>query len=269
MQPSAAGRFDMEGGNARSYGRPSTYASPQVKGELVEAPDLFTTQIELINHIVETVAYRNGLRDDLVDDFRSLVHEKLLENDQARLRSFGHRSSWKTYLTTVIANLARDFRNHLWGKWRPSAGAQNLGPDAVRLEMLLHRDGRPLEEAIEIAVRESENGLTPSEAHRLYGRLPIRKRRELVGLEAISDVPGADRPDDAFWRDEDHRELQRLGDVLKKALSDLPPEERVMIKMRYYDGFTLAAIGKVFGLTPQATDRRIRKALKTLRRHFD
>lgn len=233
------------------------------------SPDLFTPRLDLIHRIAETVSYRNGFTDEVAEDFRSLVVEKLLENDQARLRAFAGRSTWKTYLTTVVVNLARDFRNHLWGKWRPSARAQDLGPDAVRLERLLHRDGRRLSEAVELVVERSDHGITRAEVHRLYGRLPLRKRREIVGLEAVGDLPAEDEADADLWRNEEHEELQRIGRILEGALDALPHKERLMIRMRYFDGFTLAAIGDVFGLTPQSTDRRIRRALKSLRRHFD
>lgn len=269
VRQSAVGRFDSGGPDVRSFGRPDTYASSQLQGESVESPDLFTPRLGLIDQIVEAVAYRNGFKNDVAEDFHSVVCERLLENDQDRLRKFAGRASWKTYLTTVIANLARDYRNHLWGKWRPSAAAQDLGPDAVRLEKLLYRDRRPLSEAAEIVVRESDQGLTSSDVHWMYGRLPVRYRRELVGLDAVGDLPGDESADALLWSNEEHEELRRVGEALEDALDELAPEERVMVKMRYVDGFTLARIGEVFGLTPQSTDRRIRKAVRALRRHFE
>lgn len=35
-------------------------------------------------------------------------------------------------VNVVAQNLSYDYQNHLWGKWRPSAEAQRLGPTAVQ-----------------------------------------------------------------------------------------------------------------------------------------
>src|SRR5215208_5464467 len=52
-------------------------------------------------------------------------------------RRFERRSSLPTYVTVVIQRLFLDYRNRLWGKWRPSSDAKRLGPTAMLLERLV------------------------------------------------------------------------------------------------------------------------------------
>src|SRR4029453_14108130 len=44
---------------------------------------------------------------------------RLVEDDYDVLRRFQARSSLPTYVTVVIQRLFLDYRNRLWGKWRP------------------------------------------------------------------------------------------------------------------------------------------------------
>jgi RNA polymerase sigma factor for flagellar operon FliA len=75
---------------------------------------------------------------------------RLVENNYAVLRKFQNRSALRTYLASVIDRLSLDFCTEKWGKWRPSAMAERLGPVAVMLEQLVTRDAHTVEEAIEI-----------------------------------------------------------------------------------------------------------------------
>jgi hypothetical protein len=43
-----------------------------------------------------------------------------------------------------------DYRNRLWGKWRPSAEAKRLGPTAILIERLVARDGWAVDQVIEM-----------------------------------------------------------------------------------------------------------------------
>src|SRR5829696_5080480 len=104
---------------------------------------LFLDSLDLIERIAVHACRRSRLRPEDKEDFVSLVHEKLLENDYAVIRKFERRenASFATYLNTVIRRLLLDYQNHLWGKWRNSAEAERLGEVAERLEELINRDG--------------------------------------------------------------------------------------------------------------------------------
>src|SRR5689334_6294840 len=116
-----------------------------------EPSELLLQNLAMIQQIILTVCRRNGLDPDETDEFAGVVRLRLVEDDYAVLRAFRGRSTLKTYLTAVIMRLLLDHRRQEWGKWRNTALAERLGDAAMELERLLHRDERPLEEALSIA----------------------------------------------------------------------------------------------------------------------
>ena len=164
------------------------------------------------------------------------------------LRSFSSRSSMATYLTSVIQNLARDYRMNRWGRWRPTAAATRLGLIAVQLETLLDRDGFSLDEAIEMlranhGVRRSRLELT-----NLAGQLPQRMRLRFEGDDAVAAAAASSRADEAVTEAERQETLDRARTALKGALAELDIEDRLVLKMHYQSGLTISAISAALGL---------------------
>ena len=111
---------------------------------------LLLDHLDLVDQIVATIGRRRHLSSTERDDFASFVNLRLVEDNYAILRKFQNRSTLWTYLATVIEHLSLDFCSQEWGRWRPSAMANRLGPVAVLLERLVTRDSHTIEEAMEI-----------------------------------------------------------------------------------------------------------------------
>ena len=157
---------------------------------------LFTDNLELIERLVRISGRRHHLSPVEQQDFAGYVNLELLKDDCATLRKFQNRSSWWTYLATVVEKLALDFLIQRWGRWRPSAMAEKLGPVAVILDRLVHRDGHPLEEAMEILRTNHAVGLTYSELRAIWDQLPlsdiaIAERLELTRQQVINSRKSA------------------------------------------------------------------------------
>lgn len=103
-------------------------------------------------------------------------------------------------LVERLQRLALDYRNKLWGKWRPSAAARSLGGVALQLELLISRDGHSLAEAVEILKVNHQVGLDREVLEHIACQLPARLRRRNEGVEALQDLPAEERADDALWR---------------------------------------------------------------------
>ena len=142
---------------------------------------LLIDQLELIHQIVLTTGRRRHLSAAEREDFGSFVHLRLIEDDYAILRKFQNRSTLWTYLAMVIDRLSLDFCAEKWGRWRPSAMADRLGPVAVNLERLVTRDSHTLEEAIEILRTNHDVEQTEAELRRIWEQLPPRSRTTSVG----------------------------------------------------------------------------------------
>ena len=88
----------------------------------------------------------------------------------------------------VIHNEYRDHRNHVLGKWRPSAEACRLGPLAKKLDTMLYRDGMTLDEACAAAAPEDRE-----EMRRLAERLPAHSKRRMEDVEQLEQWPDSDQ----------------------------------------------------------------------------
>lgn len=240
-------------------------ASPHNPRELLE------TQLHLIEEVIQFTRRRNRFSPEIGEEFASYAHLKLIENDCAILAKFQGRSSLKTYLTTVIQRLALDYQAKAWGKWRPSTAARNLGPEAIRLEMLTHRDGLPLRAAIETMVTGGETKLGPEELHALVARLPVRHRRRFESEDALDCVPadGVERPDTALLDREREKSRAQAEAALNGALSALAREERVILKMRFRDGLQVRQIAEALGVPAKGLYRRIERLVVGLRTHME
>lgn len=231
--------------------------------------DLFLTHLPHIDKVVTHLCRRYHFRAEECQDFRSHVHLKMVEDDYAVIRKFQGRSSLKTYLTTVVVNLMKDFQNHLWGKWRPSAEAERMGPTAVLLERLLVRDGYSFEEAVQVLQVNCKVEMSWKELERMAARLPNRSPRHVEGEEGLRDIPApTGRADDRVAGEERQKRLGAALIALEQARKALPEEDQLILKMQG-DGFTVAQISRVLGHDQKQLYRRIQKIYKELREELE
>ena len=221
---------------------------------------LFLQQLPAIDRIIAIIARRNALSASDADEFAAWARGRLTDSDFAILRKFGGRSSLPTYLSVVVGNLFRDYRNSIWGRWRPSAAALRMGPIGVRLEELLVRDGSPLREAMGI-LRSAGAGESDIQLARMAARLPNRPLDREVALEAIGDAV----PDTTRVPLLSADERTRVDAALLLALNELQDEDRVITRMRFWDGVSVADIARLLHLEQKPLYRRIEATQRQLR----
>lgn len=236
----------------------------------MSSDDLYLAHRAHIERAISHVCRRHRLSGPEGEDFASTARLALIENNHARIRAFSGRSSLQTYLIVVITRLFQDWRNAQWGKWRPSAEAQRLGPLAMKLETMTVRDKLTFEEAVETL--RTNHGVTDDRAalEALYGRFPIRPGRSFTGDDALETIaaPNA-RADAPLAEAEAAVAATRATTALAGVLSKLPPQDRLIIKMRFDDDFGVAEIAKVLKLEPKPLYRRIERLLIDLRRALE
>lgn len=219
--------------------------------------------LSLLSEVLREVARRRLPPDD-AEDFVQAAHVRLLERNYEVFRRFDGRSSLRTYLTVVVVRLLLDWRNSTYGKWRPSAAAVRLGPDAVRLERLIHRDGYATEEAIAI-VRQSPDA-PPGEVLRdLRQQLPPRLPRRRVPDSMLETIAAGAGVDPAI-ASENRRRREAVSRMLAGALRALPDEERELIVERFLGNRTIQAIARRRREQPGTLYRRLHRVLLSLRR---
>lgn len=225
----------------------------------------FLEALPLIEATIRFLCRRHHCRPDEAEDFASVARIRLIEDDYAVLRKFGGRSSLRTYLVVVLGRVFLDFRRQRWGVWRPSAEARRLGPTAVKLDVLLHRDGLGLDEALEVLRTNEGVDAPPAELHALAARLPRRALRRIEGEQALADVSvPADAERDALSSESEAR-ARALRAALRDALESLPAEDALILRLRFQDDFSVARIAQALGLEAKPLYRRIGRVLQALR----
>jgi RNA polymerase sigma factor (sigma-70 family) len=231
----------------------------------VDTQRLFLDNLDLIERIVRSVGRRHHLSFVEQEDFAGFVNVRLLENDCAVLRKFRGKSTMWTYLAAVIERQLLDFIYERWGRWRPSATADAIGPVAVLLERLVTRDGHTLEEAMEIVRTSHDVGKTYADLRAIWAQLPARGKAIEVTDEAAQEVHSEETAEDLVEDAERQRNIERLERALGKALADLATQDRVIIALRYDRGLSVAEIAKLRQSSVPTIHRRLDTSLKYLK----
>jgi RNA polymerase sigma factor (sigma-70 family) len=239
---------------------------PPTNRSSVSHERLFLDHLDAIERVVATICRRHHATADEAEDFRSLAHHKLIANDYEVLRRFQGRSSMKTYLVTVLQRLFLDWRTAKWGKWRPSAEAKRLGDVAIRLEVLTVRDRVPFETAAEMLRINHNVTLSRDELHAMFCRLPARPDRRPLAEEVLAEVPDpSPTPDALITSAERLDERARASAILARVLRQLEPQDRLLVKLRYFDNLGVADIARTLHLEPKPLYARFDRILGRLR----
>jgi RNA polymerase sigma factor (sigma-70 family) len=222
---------------------------------------LFLENLALIERIVAATCHRHRLTAEESEDFASILKLKLIADDYVVLRAWAGRSSLAGYLTAVVQHAFLDYRNHLWGRWRPSAEARRLGPRAVRLETQLHRDGQTLAEICARSAPE-ERG----ELERLAARLPVRLRRHVDGADGLDHTASPEGSPEALLIEKERESARaRVERALADAIDQLPEEDRLVLQLRLYDGVSLVDVSRSLGRDVRQIYRRWEAMMRRLR----
>lgn len=239
-------------------------AAPSSRGRA-----LLETQYQLIQKKLLDLSRRSGLPEHEAEEFRSWAWLKLVEDDSRVLASWEGRSSFPTFLTVVLVNLMRDYRTHIWGKWRPTAAARRQGREAVLLEQLCFRDGLPLDEAIERMRTEHDVSLSRAEIERLAASLTRRPERRRISEDELLQLPVDGQVEARVEDAERSRTEEQLRVLLTPWLQSLATEDRLLLKLHYWDGLSMAAISPLLH-RPQRELYSVRdKCLKKIRRTLE
>jgi RNA polymerase sigma factor for flagellar operon FliA len=230
---------------------------------------LYLGHLKLIDEIAKHAAQRRHFSREECEDFVSTVRFKLLEDEYRIIRQFQGKCTFRTYLTTVISRQMLDYQNHHWGKWRPTAEAERLGHAAVRLDVLLNREGMTLDAACQILRTNEGIELSQKELVELAARLPPHNPpRRMQGEEELADrAAEGEAPDERVLGLEVAKRKQWILEILRQVLALLSDEDRLIVQMR--SEFPVVQIAKILKLEQKPLYRRIDKILKMLRSELE
>ncbi len=223
---------------------------------------------ENLRHVegaIRATCARRSIHGDEVEEFASHIRYKLVEDDYRIIRKFSGKSSFKTYLYTVIGRIFIDKLRERDGRWRPSEKAKKMGETAVQLEKLLYNHHYSFDEAYTVLTTNHNIELDIEEAHEIAKQLPVRtlKRMRDAGDEPLINISaGSDRPDELI----DNRRLgqarEKLDGLADEIKQNLSSEDRLILKMRFEDDIKVSAIARTLNEKRSHIDRRIKTILR-------
>src|SRR5215203_6138698 len=117
----------------------------------------------------------------------------------------------------------------------------------------------------------SEHGvsLSRAELEQMAASLRRTAERRRVGEEELLRIPIDGQVESRIEQGERAHTEERLRELLTPLLRSLPARDRLLLKLHYWDGLSMAAISPVLG-RPQRELYSVRdKCLKRLRRHLE
>lgn len=232
----------------------------------IDAEELFLTNLIVIDRAISYVCHRNRIGRDEGEEFGSYVKFKLIETNYAIIRKFEGRSSFSTYMTTVIQRMFFQYRVQMWGKWRPSAEAKRLGDKGITVERLLSREGFTYAETMAILTCGHDAAFTVAEIEAIYVRLPVRQPRPVLvsGIEKTENGPCVETEDDLF-SNERGKAARSTAAVIDAIMATMAAEDQMILRMRFWGGRKVPEIGRALGLESKRLYKRIDKLLTQLR----
>lgn len=237
---------------------------------MLSAEQLLLDNIGTIQRIATLVARRAHFPPDDVADFTSVVMLRLIQDDYRVLRQFVGRSSFVTYIGSVIARMMLDERERRFGKWRASAEASKLGHVACTLERLTTRDGVPVHEAISMLSGAPNAAATREHLEQIYAQLPPRPQHKLrfsTALDANAHVARGTAEDDVLLA-EARRSARTISQELRIFLASLADEDRLILLMRFEDACSVPAIARALGVDAKNLYKRLARLLSSTRQHL-
>jgi RNA polymerase sigma factor (sigma-70 family) len=231
--------------------------------------ELFLRELDTIEQAIGFACRRGKLYGADAEDFASIVKLKLIENDYAVLRKFEGRCTFRMFILVVVQRLLLDHRNHLLGKWRPSAQAKRLGQTAVRVEQLLHRDRLRLDDVVDVLMRDNA-GLDRQRVVALAASLPRRQERvRQVPEEELEQAAAPDFADGRLREREREQVEAQVSTCIRSAIAELPQEERLVFRMRFEHGMSVAQIARALHRDQKPLYRQLKRRLRDLRRRLE
>jgi RNA polymerase sigma factor for flagellar operon FliA len=152
-----------------------------------------------------------------------------------------------------------------WGRWRPSAAAKREGPLGVKLETLIYRDGVPLAVAGQMLRTSGETALSDSELANIIATFPRRSQaRPAQSDEPLMRIEGPDRADQGVAVEEAAAVESSIMSALNQELAGLPEEDRLIVRLRYMEGMSVADIARALALPQKPLYRRLNDLLAAL-----
>jgi RNA polymerase sigma factor (sigma-70 family) len=224
--------------------------------------ELFHQSLEALPLILRGLGKEKRLSPEELEDLRSDIQLKLLENGYRVLRLWNKRSSFKVYLVTVVYNIWRDRVRAEKGTVRVSAAGKRLGPAAEKLEILMGR-GLKFDEAYRL-IKPLFPGLSRGEAEEIAAQINPRPGRRFESEDVVARLPDLEQTGDKRLEQEEKlvKKHEALA-LMRQRLSELPEQDRILLVRVHAEGVKFSHIARSLGGIDQRSLYRRNEGLIT------
>lgn len=231
------------------------------------------------NALIMQVVFQYENDRDRADECFLFICEKLSDDGFRRLLQFdSHRNAqFRTWLGLVVSNLCVDWLRKEYGRHRPYQAIAKL-PALDRLLFHLRIECGMNRRDCFLALQPNYPELTEHQFAESLGRLhnaltPVQRwqlsirRREAGGavFDASGDKPAEFEPLEKGPGPETVAQLQQTRETIKRAMSGLSDQQRLLLRLRYQQDLPLKDVARMAGLGDlHQAKRRIKTALATL-----
>jgi RNA polymerase sigma factor (sigma-70 family) len=241
--------------------------------------------LERYSPLIQRIVARYEPHPGEAPECRAFVSARLSDDDFRRLRGFrvDGPARFETWLMTVIANLCRDWRRNQRGRLRMPRPVSRLPELEQHVYHQIFVCGASrgecvaslaplfpgLSESTVAAISAQLFRLLPPAQRWQAGARRLSPRVPVHGSWADNEDPTLKVPDPAPGPDELAERVQQQRQ-LRDALSCLPPQQRLLLRLRFEQGLTLAEVARLmrFG-DPFRANRQVLAALDALKQLMD
>jgi RNA polymerase sigma factor (sigma-70 family) len=221
---------------------------------------------------INSMAVRRFGRGALAEEAALAVIDGLRADNWRRLSAYNETATLATFIRTLIVRLLEDFARKRFGRVRPPLWVKTFGGIWEKLFVALCLERLPLFEAVEVvwqrqlagAKEEIENA-----AYHLLARIPdcgMHQGLEIAYEDENPSLAGQER-EDSVRPVEDHQKKELLAAIFQLILGaeefqvsdellqkinrlkiNLLPEEKLLLKLCFQDGLSVATAGQMLGM---------------------
>jgi RNA polymerase sigma factor for flagellar operon FliA len=195
-----------------------------------DAETVLLDNLRLLDRLTRVHGRRCGWPTAEAEAFGAWVRARLVDGDFALLRKSGVERALETYFTVMIAMLSREYERLEWSEWHAARGPDRSGPPTRD-----HPRHRPWAALLAPSPWAADPPVPPERGHVNTGA-PQR---------GVIDA------------------------ALQRAIEDLSPEDQVLLRLRSFDGCTVADVALSLGVPERPLYRRLERLLRDVRTRLE
>ncbi|MFT5697686.1 MAG: RNA polymerase sigma factor (sigma-70 family) [Desulforhopalus sp.] len=229
----------------------------------------------------------------LAEEAVTAAIDGLSENDWQRVKSYQGKATFKSYLSVVVLRLFEDFSRKRSGRLRPPLWIRKLGGIWPKLFVALCLERFGVVSAVELVHQQQgkiSQDTIEDAAYTLLGKIPncgSQKGEKPLDETTESDfVVNSDESSRGrsyetmenveFFENlfqaicgEKHCDFKRISSQYQSLNISLRPEERLLLKLHFQEGYNITEAGKMIDLTRFQVHGKMKRLMARLRDEFE